>query len=234
MDQLQCQQLHQLIASYTGKVLREHFGKGPESVIVSISHTFTTIYLKSFLVASERVLLEENDERIVRQMRSRIMQRVIPELKSYIERVMGVSPESILYDWDFENRSGMLVVIFSDVLECSDSPVVNYQGKIEIEREISRISARILKEPLEIASYEVNPRTLLVVRQGMLGELEKELLLLDLGDLLKDVKRRLEKDYITESAVIGSALNRTITDCFMDWDYAHDRNVIVIVMQPQR
>ncbi|GIP22004.1 DUF2294 domain-containing protein [Paenibacillus sp. J22TS3] len=234
MDQLHGQQLHQLIASFTGKMFRDHFGKGPESVIVSINHKFITIYLKNFLIPTERVLLQQNQELMIRQIRSRMMRQIIPELRSYLGDVLQEYPEEILYDWDYESRNGMLVALFPNILECGDTAVKAYRGRLEIERELMRISGRIQQEPAEISSYEINPRTWLVVRSGILGDLEKELIRMELGDLLGDVKRRLEKSYIKDSPVISSVLSRSIADCFIDWDYARDRSITVITTHPPR
>lgn len=236
MDHIQSQQLYQLIASFTGKVFREHFGKGPESVVVSISHKFTTIYLRNFLINSERVLLEQNHESIIRQIRDQIMQRVIPEITSYLKLVLGIEPEKLYYDWDFGSKNGMLVAIFPEVISVNDAQMQpkDYPGKSEIEREWVRISGRVQKEPLEISSYEVNPRTLLILCRGVFGELEKELIRLECGELLRDVKRRLEKGYITSSTQISSTLGRTIADCFMDWDDELDQSITVILTNPPR
>ncbi|MNS30477.1 hypothetical protein D3C72_625100 [compost metagenome] len=234
MDQLQSQQLCQLIASFTGKVFREHFGKGPESVVVSISHKFTTIYLRNFLINSERVLLEQNHEPIIRQMRDQIMQRVIPEITSYLKLILSIEPEKLYYDWEFGSKNGMLIAIFPEVIGVNEPQPKEYLGKLETEREMVRISGRVQKEPLEISSYEINPRTLLVLRRGVLGELEKELIRLECGEILRDVKRRLEKGYITGSSQISSTLGRTIADCFMDWDEELDQSITVIITNPPR
>ncbi|RUT33459.1 DUF2294 family protein [Paenibacillus zeisoli] len=234
MDHIQSQQLYQLIASFTGKVFREHFGKGPESVVVSISHKFTTIYLRNFLINSERVLLEQNHESIIRQIRDQIMQRVVPEITSYLKLVLGLEPEKLYYDWDFGSKNGMLVAIFPEVIGVTEPQPKDYPGKSETERELMRISGRVQKEPLEVSSYEINPRTLLILRRGVLGELEKELIRLNCGELLRDVKRRLEKGYITGSSQMSSALGRTIADCFMEWDDELDQSITVILTNSPR
>ncbi|USB33020.1 Na-translocating system protein MpsC family protein [Paenibacillus sp. YPG26] len=234
MNQLQSQQLCQQIASFTGKAFREHFGKGPESVVVSFSHKFTTIYLRSFLINSERVLLEQNQESIIRQIRDQIMQRVIPEITGYLKLVLGMEPEKLYYDWEFDSKSGMLIASFPEPIGLNEPQPKTYPGKLELEREIVTISGRVQKEPLEISSYEINPRTLLVLRQGVLGEMEKELIRLEHGEILRDVKRRLEKGYITRSSQISSSLGRTIAECFMDWDEKLDQSITVVVTNPPR
>jgi hypothetical protein len=54
MDELEfmnqpIQQYQQSIASYMGKLLRDHFGKGPESVAVSVSDCYIVMYSAIFL-----------------------------------------------------------------------------------------------------------------------------------------------------------------------------------------
>ena len=46
------------LASYIGKLLRDNFGKGPESVFVTIDQSVITIYLRNFISPTEKILIE--------------------------------------------------------------------------------------------------------------------------------------------------------------------------------
>lgn len=48
------------IASHIGRLLREAFGKGPQSIFVNISRPFIVIYLRNFLSPTEKILLQQN------------------------------------------------------------------------------------------------------------------------------------------------------------------------------
>ncbi len=54
--------IYSRISSFTGRLLREKFGKGPTSVFVAINNPYITIYLRDFLAPIERVLFEKGSE----------------------------------------------------------------------------------------------------------------------------------------------------------------------------
>lgn len=68
----------QMIAAYTGKALRDHFGKGPVNVHVSLKRPFLIMYVKDFLMPMETILLKQNEERHVAKSREHIMEEFFP------------------------------------------------------------------------------------------------------------------------------------------------------------
>ncbi len=58
--QEEMEHLQKEISGYTGKVFREIFGKGPQSVQTSIGFTFITIYLRNFITPAEQVLMGQD------------------------------------------------------------------------------------------------------------------------------------------------------------------------------
>lgn len=220
----------QLIASYTGKLLRDHFGKGPESVHVSIGHRFITIYLRNFITPSERVLLEQDHELIIDQMREKLIHMMIPEISSYIEIVTGFKPREFYYDWALHNKTGMLVGICSEPI--SDGLVVRdqFEGKVELEQEIIKISSLAQKSPETVESYEIGSRTLVIIRKGILVRIEKELIRLGHQELLKGVKRNLEKSLLHNNSSFDYILKKNVLDCFVDWNFEIDKSVILMVL----
>lgn len=226
-------QYQQLIASYAGKLFRDHFGKGPESAVVSIGSNCITIYFRNFLTPSERVLLEQDHEMIVHQMRETLLQTMIPEFASYIEIVTGVKPHEFYYDWNLHNKSGMLVAFCPDPIPGGQEVNVEYEGKAGLEQEIVNISHQAQKVPEELVSYEINPRTLLIIRNGVLVRIEKELIRLGHNELLKSVKRNLEKSYLHNNSSFERILNKRVVDCFVDWHFDSDKSIMVLVLNPK-
>ncbi len=234
MDQLHNQSFQQIIASYIGKLLRDHFGKGPESVVVSIGNTFITIHLRNFLTPAERILLMQQQEELVIDTRDKLMLAVIPEILRYLQDVIGVRTEECYYDWDLAQKSGMITVISDDQIPHALVIPDEYSGKGEVEAELNRISAQVQKAPCSMTSYEMNPRTLLVIRRGVLLPMEREMIRLGQGDTLKRVKRKLEKEYIMSSQVLVGLLHNRISDCFIDWNYSLDKSIIMLTLNPHR
>jgi len=229
----QINQYKQQITSYTGKLLRDHFGKGPESVFVSIGHTFIIIYLRNFLTPSERVLLEQDHILIIDQMREKLMQMMIPEISGFIEIVTGVRPREFYYDWSLHNKTGMLVAICSEPIPNSQPVNERYTGKPEIEEEILKISRKTQKEPEELYSCEISPRMLLIIRTGILVRIEKELIRLGHGELLKGVKRNMEKSFLHNNDWPETPFSKRLSDTFVDWNFDLDKSVILLTTEPR-
>lgn len=222
-------QFQQLIASYTGKLLREHFGKGPESVLVSIGGEYITIYLRNFLTPSERILLQQDHVIIINQMRDKLMQMVNPEVLGYIQQLTGIIPSEIYYDWALQNQSGMITILCPERLVDDSEIREDYSGKEKLEQEVRLISEQVQKAPDRLYSCEMNNRTLLFVREGILVPIEKEFIRLGHKELLKEVKRNLEKNSLYNNAGFEQILNRPILDVFVDWNYELDKSIIVLV-----
>lgn len=226
-------QLQQSIGSSIGKLLRDTFGKGPESVYVSMGSTFITVYLRNFLSPTERVLLDLDQEMIVNKVRHKLMQSLIPEVRSIIESKTGNTVRELYYDWNFHNKSGMLVGVSSEAFKTSETINEGYEGKKQIDQEIVRISQQAEKVPDEIYSCEINPRTIICVRNGLLVRIEKELIRVGVEATLKAVKRNLGKSYLHNNGHFESILRKRVIDIFVDWDFDLDKSIITFILNPK-
>jgi len=234
MDELEfmnqpIQQYQQTIASYLGKLLRDHFGKGPESVVVSIGDSYIVMYFRNFLTPSERVLLEQDQIIIIDHIREKLMLTLIPELYGYIEVITGIRVREFYYDWNFHNKSGMLVGVSKEPFPGAAAVDPMYPGKQGVEEEISSISYQAQKLPEAMYSLQVAPRLVVAVRDGILVRIEKELIRLGHGEMLKQVKRQLEKSYLHNNNMFEAALGKQVIDVFVDWNLDLDRSVILLV-----
>ncbi|ACT00171.1 conserved hypothetical protein [Paenibacillus sp. JDR-2] len=224
-------QIQKEIASHIGRLLREAFGKGPQSIFVNISRPFIVIYLRNFLSPTEKILLQQDQVNSVQHTRDLVMKSLMPEIKAYLLLLAGMNIREFYYDWGFHNHSGMLVGI-----EADDSLEFRlqerYAGKEELHDEIDRISHQIQKKPDETYSYMINDRTLLVVRTGILISIGKELIRLGFEESLKLAERNLEKSYLINSSRFQEIIKSQIADVFVDWDFHEDKSVIVFILNP--
>lgn len=226
--------IQQDISSYTGKLFRDHFGKGPETVYVSLGFTFLVIYLRNFITPSEKILLEQDQEMTILQLRGKLMKSISPELKAYIEILTGIKIRELYYDWGFHNHSGMITCISEEPFTSKEAIVEDYVGKKQIDQEIVDISHQAQKAPEEVYSCEINDRTIVVIRNGILVRIEKELIRLGNDELLKRVKRNLEKSYLHNNSHFETILNRRVIDVFVDWDFELDKSAIVFILNPKK
>nr|WP_272495823.1 Na-translocating system protein MpsC family protein [Bacillus pinisoli] len=220
------------ISGYVGKLVRDIFGKGPQSVNTTIGYTFVTIYLRNFITPSERVLLEQDQVMTIWQLRDKLMENIIPELRAYIELMTGKKIIEIYYDWNLHNKSAMITCISDEPFTDKDVIDENYKGKESVNKEVVGISEQAQKIPEEIYSCQLNERTIVVIRNGILVRIEKELIRLGHGDLLKRVKRNLEKTYLHNTSQFENVLNSKVVDVFVDWDFDLDKSTILLFINP--
>ncbi|GGH85493.1 uncharacterized protein YbcI [Pullulanibacillus pueri] len=219
------------LASFVGKLLRDHFGKGPESVYVSTQGPFLTIYLKNFLSPMESVLFGQGQDVTIEKTRDMMMKALLPEMKAYIQHATGIAYNKFYYDWSLHNKSGIIVGYNRDQLDQLEE--ITYKGKEAFEKEIDSISHIVQRSPGAIHSYFINSRTLIVIREEILIRLEKELIRQGHDELLVLTKRRLEKEYFHNNNHFETILEAQITDIFVDWDFMHDNGLIIFILNPK-
>ncbi|GGD22715.1 Na-translocating system protein MpsC family protein [Pontibacillus salipaludis] len=221
------------LASYTGKLLREHYGKGPASVYVSIKHPFITFYLRDFLTPTESVLRSQGHDQKVEETRDLLMKDVLHELKATLTVVADLQVDNLYYDWSLENRTGIILGVLSEDQANKDEQFYEYPAKGKLHEEINRVSRQVEKEPEETNSLYLNDRTLVIQRKGILVDIEKELIRSGYEQPLRLSKRRLEKDML-DRRLYESILGVSITDLFVDWDFQLDQSFIVLIIQKNK
>ena len=136
------------LSSNISKILRDNFGKGPESVYVSLGGTFITFYIRNFLSPTEKVLMNQKEEETVQQTRDLVMQTFIPEIKAYIKIVTGMGICEFYYDWGLHNKSAMFTGICTDSTS-SEIPVMEeFPGKEELMNEVINFKSQSQKKNL--------------------------------------------------------------------------------------
>ena len=220
------------IASHIGKLLRDAFGKGPQSIYVSVDRLFIVVYMRNFLTPTEKILLKQGQIRMIEHTRDIVMRSLIPDIKAYLLLLTGRNMMEFYYDWELHNNSGIFVGYQLDNASLVSASQEKYPGKEELHHEIGCMSYRIQKRPDQIYSRMINKRTLLLVRSGVLIDLSKELIQLQDEDHLKQALNRLEKKYLQDNKYVEQILNTKIVDVFVCWDFQWDRSVTVFILNP--
>lgn len=212
-----------LITRYVGKLLRTHFGKGPEVLSVSLDERSIVLHLKKFITPIEDALLAQKDEKTFRYTRELMMKALVPALEIFVREELHLPFMSLYYDWNPENSSGVIVVLLDAEADESEA----YEGREEVHEQIVEILTKTQAMPHYIDSWWVDSKTLLVFRKGIAILLEKELNALGYTDILKTAKRKLEKDMLWKEAHIGRAVRKPISDLYIDWNFDRDDSVII-------
>ena len=138
------QEMVSLATSYTTKLLRNRFGKGPESVSVYISDQCIVFHLRNFISPVEQFLLKQEEEQAFRYTRELIMKSMLPELKTFLNDHLNLSIDELYYDWGMYNASGMIVGLNNHNFGIS----ADYKGKQEVHDQILNITDIVQKKTL--------------------------------------------------------------------------------------
>lgn len=213
------------VSSFTGKLLRDRFGKGPESVYVSIGERGITLHIRNFIGPVEKFLLSKEEEQALRYTRELLMKSLLPELTIYLKDEIGLDVDEMFYDWGLHNATGIIVGLFQNAIQVSNY----YEGQAEVHKQVALLTAKVQKEPERIDSWWINSRTLIVVREGLLILLEKELIGLGYENVLKTTKRKLEKRVFGQDNRIGELFGKELADVYVDWDLERDKGIVAYI-----
>ncbi|WLR48906.1 Na-translocating system protein MpsC family protein [Halobacillus litoralis] len=219
------------MSSYIGKLLRDHFGKGPSSVFVSIEGKFLTIYLKDFLAPMERVLVGQKNDKKVEETRDLMMRELIPDIKATFRASAGIYVDNLYYDWSLTRQTGVLIGVITTDNPEDDEGLKSYEHKDAVHEEVEELSRKAEKTPASIRSFLLNERTLLIERNGILVAIEKEMIQAGYEQPLKISKRRLEKRLLNHAS-FETILGASVEDAFVDWDFNKDRSYMVLILKP--
>lgn len=218
------------ISSYIGKILREHFGKGPESIFVSAGHTYLTVYIRNFLSPIEQVLLEQGQERTVQTIRDALMKKLLPEIKAYIKKITERDLVEFYYDWNFQQMSGLLLGISSTPFFMGPAFSEEYEGKETLHREMYLHHERVHRKPTSIESYQLNARMILSIQNGVFSHIEKELIRLGYQEIILLAKRNVEKRFMNKNNHFDKIVNRKILELFVAANADADKSLLVFCL----
>ncbi|NHN31783.1 DUF2294 domain-containing protein [Paenibacillus agricola] len=212
------------LSSYIGKLLRERFGKGPESIHISLDSRCVTLQLHNFIGPVEKLLLEQQKVEAFRDTRVLVMESLIPELSRFIEQTIGHEIEDMYYDWDLETHSGIVVGLFKSAAGHEEDA---YANKHAIHERIRKVTKDCEKMPDDVHSFWASPKTLVIIREGLLVLIEKQLVELGYESTLRIAKRILEKLHFAKDVQIEAILDRTISGMYLDWKFDKDKSILV-------
>ncbi|KIL35802.1 hypothetical protein SD71_10350 [Cohnella kolymensis] len=211
------------ISAETQTLLR-NLGLIPEDITVSLDERCLTIQLHHLFTSAQETMvrLDQHDMRATRDL---IVDYVIPDLGDFINKVSGIKFESMYYDWNDSDSSGLIIGLpqGSRYREHEDY----YPGKDEIHRQVAKITYDVQKVPDSIYSFWTGDNMLVIVREGLFIKLEKELIKLGFTDGLWTAKRTLERQSFLSEAQATAILKRKHRALYVDWQFELDKSALV-------
>ncbi|MFB5661134.1 Na-translocating system protein MpsC family protein [Alteribacillus sp. HJP-4] len=200
------------IASYTSRTLRDHFGRGPESVYVTLAPSHILIHIRNFLSPIEEVLLEEEGNEALASLRKSIMGPVLAKLELCLQEKLDTEGFSFYVDWNFDQKSGLIVGLNweSLFLKTADQPIYSL-----LEKDIQKLWEYPPADPEDVFIKRVNSRITLAGRAGYQGNEKNNI-----------ASQDITKNYF--SKIMGAA----VQDIFNIWNEEGTKNIIVFMTSP--
>lgn len=217
-----------VLAGFTARLLRKHFGKGPEAVFVSFTDDVICIYVRDLLTPVEKVLLENNQFGMVYATRDSLMEKCLPELKEQIKDETGHYFKRFYYDWNMETNGGVIVAVKDQLSDDSSDTSL-----LKVNELVAHVTQKTERLPDKVKSVKLNNRTLVIYREGILVNIEKEIVRSGDEEVLRKAKGNLEKQELREAFDKQSQLLQgTAQEIFVDWSFEKDQSLIVIIIDP--
>lgn len=220
------------ISGYISTVLRKYFGKGPTSVYVTFKHPFISIHFRGFLSAPEKLLMKQDEEKRVLETRNLVMMDLKPEMMRGIKEVVGLQINELYADWDLQKETGIFIGVLNGEVKEEDFEWTDAAVEQNFRERIEEASRKSEKVPGYTQAYWLSNRAILVRRNGVLVEIEKELIKNGYVEELRLTKRPLEQRMLKE-AQLETILNRTISETFLDWNFEEDKSYTVFLLEPE-
>ncbi|MGD7024416.1 DUF2294 domain-containing protein [Rossellomorea vietnamensis] len=228
--------LEKTISSYIGRLLRDHFGRGPGNVVCTVSGPYVVTQFSDFLSPMEQSLMDSDQTVYVEKTRDLMMETLTKEVTSFIELNTEGRVAEFYYDWNLTDKTGMMIAVLTAPDKEHPLPEIDdYKNSGALIEDIIQITTAVQKPPEETYSILQNPRTLLIVRKGIFILLEKELIRLGFHETLRITKRNLEKRFLFEyKERFEEHLDAELKDIFVDWDFDGDKSFILLHLKPSQ
>lgn len=218
------------IGGFMSTLLRKHFGKGPNSVFVTIAEPFITIHFRGFISPIEKNLLNQNEWKRVLETRDLMLNELKPQILEELRDITKLDFTELYADWNLPLETGLLLGIMKEKPSGKNWAWQNQKMQKKFHEKIGQVHKKAEREPGRIESYWLNERTILVKRIDILVGIEEALIAEGYTELLKLIKRPLERKLL-EKAELDKVLQRNIVETFLDWNFDEDFGFIVFVLE---
>jgi uncharacterized protein YbcI len=217
------------IETVINELFNASFGADPKDVHVILDERCLIIRLENFLGKIMENLITTKDNDALRSTSELIMDYLLPDFLKEFKQISDLEFDSLYYDWDDDNLSGLIIGLIKDNHYQQHEDY--YPGKDKVHFQISKLTYEVEKVPDSTHSFWADANTLVIVREGLLIEIEKYLVKLDGENALRKAKRALEKPRIIENAKIPIIVKRMPIGVYLDWMFEMDKSVLIYVFE---
>lgn len=204
-------------------------GRGPENVYVAFGDRCYVIYIKNYIMPYEKIIQEDGDKELLNKVIKISTKNINSQIVKYIEFITDVPTDEIYYDWDIETGSRLLMGIAGRKYDIYPTTNSNYFGEQLLNKEMIKMGHFTDSIPETVTSFCLNSRFFIVERNGGMTRMEKEMVLLGYGDVVKNTKRQVEKGYLRNNFCVKNLLDTGTMDIFIDWNFNKNKSFVVLV-----
>jgi uncharacterized protein YbcI len=219
------------LSSTLSKMLKQRFGKGPETCYVTLHSNRLIVFIRKYITPAEDVLLKNQNVELVQKFRSAVMQEVFSEFSKVASDCLGISFDSYYDDWNFDKNTGIMILENRHSRDWHDSTLISAMIKEKLFEGIISVSKEVYRAPNRIELIKINQSMYVVECQGSLIQIEKVLYRKGYSDLLFERSNEIKQSYIEKMGEFTSVFGTKVEDFFMIWDYKDDRNYIFFYLQ---
>lgn len=217
------------LQAYMEQKIGSYFGSRSMKLNITLAKDCLIVQLEEFLDGEMTDLINRGEDLdVYRSIRELMTDYTLRGLKKDLEEQFDIRIEELYYDWDEKDRSSLIVGILDTY--GFQSHAYEFSHKQKIHEEISRVTYNAEKYPDYIYSFWIDEHNLIMIRQGLLVRIEKELVKEGFEDVLRKTKRRLEKNGFLQSDIAGLT-GRRLKAAYLDWEFERDRSVLVYTFE---
>ncbi|MBZ5203072.1 DUF2294 family protein [Planomicrobium chinense] len=219
------------VSGYMSNLLRKHFGKGPTSVYVTIRRPYIAIHFRGFLSPMEAILLKQNEWKRVLETRDLLMNELKPQIQTELLKLAGLDFAELYADWNLPMQSGLIIGVMDEKATAATLQWPTELNRKTFHKKIEQVKEAVERKPGSIESIWLSNRTLLVKQTEIMVGIERALIAEGYGEILKLVKRPLERSMLYEAG-LEETLQRKVIEIFMDWNFDQDVGYLVLLLSP--
>ncbi|MFC4319936.1 Na-translocating system protein MpsC family protein [Litchfieldia salsa] len=216
-----------MISSYTSKLIKKTFGKGPESCFSQLSDQYIVIYIKKFMTPIEEVLVSKGKLTLAESIRNTVMKEIYLSLTDTLHNTLGKKVYKFYTDWDYINNIG---VIWGEWEESTPSNKELPIAK-SLKSQVLLYGQELFQEITDLSIERIGHTVYLAKCNVDLLPIEKVLLEKGLVELLKENEREVRHFYSSRKKSLEKVFNREIEAIFMCWDYSMNSFYILFILK---
>ncbi|NGZ77650.1 Na-translocating system protein MpsC family protein [Saccharibacillus alkalitolerans] len=217
------------IADLVEKFFKTSFNNKPGKIGVSLDERSLIIHLEDFMGSQMENLVKSHDPDALRSVQELMVEHLIPSLTERIQQLTGVEAGPFYYDWADHDLSCVLVSLLGSKTYRDKEDY--YLGKDAIHQQIGKITYEIEKVPDATYSYWAADHVLVIVREGILIKLEKAFIEQGATEVLRKVKRNLEKKVVFQESRVEEILKRKLKGIYLDWSFHENNSLLIYVFE---